>query len=43
MTKVLPIGCEAYVNTPEDPAEFVARALDGRVVGRAEFAGRLGR
>lgn len=33
MTKVLLTGFEAYGYTPVNPAESVARALDGAVVG----------
>ncbi|QDT20503.1 pyroglutamyl-peptidase I [Gimesia chilikensis] len=37
MTKVLLTGFEAYGYTPVNPAESVARALDGAVVGGAEI------
>jgi len=41
MTKVLLTGFEAYGNTPTNPAESVARALDGTVVGDAEIVARI--
>ena len=41
MTKVLLTGFEAYGNTPTNPAELVAKALDGSVVGEAEIVARI--
>lgn len=41
MTKVLLTGFEAYGYTPVNPAESVARALDGVVVGGAEIVSRI--
>ncbi len=41
MANVLLTGFEAFGNTPTNPAELVARALDGTVVGEAEIVSRI--
>ena len=41
MTNVLLTGFEAYGNTPVNPAELVARTLDGTIVGGAEIVARI--
>jgi pyroglutamyl-peptidase len=41
MATVLLTGFEAFGNTPVNPAETVARALDGRQVGHAKVVGRV--
>lgn len=41
MRKVLLTGFEPYGNTPTNPAESVARALDGTLVGDAEIVSRI--
>lgn len=41
MTNVLLTGFEAYGNTPVNPAELVARALDGTVIGEAKIVSRI--
>ena len=41
MATVLLTGFEAYGNTPINPAESVARALDDRRVGEARIVGRV--
>ncbi|WP_298862443.1 pyroglutamyl-peptidase I [uncultured Gimesia sp.] len=41
MRKVLLTGFEAYGNTPTNPAESVARVLDGTAVGDAEIVARI--
>ena len=41
MSKVLLTGFEAYGYTPINPAESVARALDGSVVGGVEIVSRI--
>ncbi|MFK7778758.1 MAG: pyroglutamyl-peptidase I [Gimesia sp.] len=41
MTKVLLTGYEAYGNTPTNPAELVAKALDGTVIGESEVVARI--
>lgn len=41
MSKVLLTGFEAYGYTPINPAESVARALDGAVVGGVEIVSRI--
>lgn len=41
MTKILLTGFEAYGHTPHNPAESVARALDGHSIGEAEIVGRV--
>jgi pyroglutamyl-peptidase len=38
MKKILLTGFEAYGNTPENPAESVARLLDGRRIADSEIA-----
>lgn len=41
MAKVLLTGYEAFATTPTNPAESVARALDGTVIGEAEIVSRI--
>ncbi len=41
MTKVLLTGFEAYGHTPRNPAESVARSLDGKLIGGAEIIARI--
>jgi pyroglutamyl-peptidase len=41
MAKILLTGFEAYGHTPHNPAESVARALDGRVVDGATIIARI--
>ncbi len=41
MTKILLTGFEAYGNTPTNPAELVANALDGTFIGEAEIVARI--
>lgn len=41
MTTVLVTGFEAYGNTPTNPAEVVARALDGNAVAGATVVSRI--
>lgn len=41
MGKILLTGFEAYGNTPRNPAESVARALDGAVIGDADVVSRV--
>jgi pyroglutamyl-peptidase len=37
MAKILLTGFEAYGNTPDNPAESVARKLDGKLIGESEI------
>ena len=39
--RVLVTGFEAFGNTPVNPAELVARRLDGAVIGEASVVGRV--
>ncbi len=41
MTKILLTGYEPYGNVPINPAEGVARALDGQVIAGAEVVSRI--
>lgn len=41
MATVLLTGFEAFGNTPVNPAEAVARALDGHAIGHAKVVGRV--
>ena len=41
MAKILLTGFEAYGNTPENPAESVARKLDGKQIGGSEILARI--
>lgn len=41
MTNVLLTGFEAYGNTPVNPAELVARNLDGTQIGAAQIVSRI--
>lgn len=41
MTKVLLTGFEPFGHTPTNPAESVARALDGTIIGEAEIVARI--
>lgn len=41
MARILLTGFEAYGQTPRNPAESVARALDGHRIGDAEIAARI--
>lgn len=41
MTNVLLTGYGPYANTPVNPAESVARALDGTVIGEAKIVSRI--
>lgn len=41
MAKVLLTGFEAYGNTPHNPAELVARHLDGKLVANVEIVSRI--
>lgn len=41
MAKVLLTGFEAYGHTPHNPAESVARALDGKNIGESEVVSRI--
>jgi pyroglutamyl-peptidase len=41
MSTVLVTGFERYGTTPVNPAEGVARALDGEVVGDVQIVGRI--
>lgn len=41
MTKILLTGFEAYGHTPQNPAESVSRALDGKRIDAAEIIGRV--
>ncbi len=41
MAKILLTGFEAYGHTPHNPAESVARKLDGKFVGDSEIVARI--
>ncbi|MEM1369368.1 MAG: pyroglutamyl-peptidase I [Cyanobacteria bacterium P01_H01_bin.15] len=41
MGKILLTGFEAYGNTPHNPAESVARALDGKTIGESKVIARI--
>jgi pyroglutamyl-peptidase len=41
MTKILLTGFEAYEHTPHNPAESVARALDGKLINGSEVVSRI--
>ncbi len=41
MAKILLTGFEAYGHTPHNPAESVARSLDGNLVGESEIITRI--
>ena len=41
MAKILLTGFEAYGHTPHNPAESVARALDGKRIGQTEIVARI--
>lgn len=41
MTKILLTGFEAYGHTPDNPAESVARALDGSLIGGSKIVSRV--
>ncbi len=41
MTKILLTGFEAYGHTPHNPAESVARSLNGKYIGETEIVSRI--